>query len=213
MNRGEALARLNATRASGKAIIGAGAGTGLSAKCAEMGGVDLIIGFECVLRGEAAEERTERVAVRADVGPEEQRGLDALAHHGHEGGDADRGRAGGERGAEVALEVAAHVASRALHPEDHRGDERDGHQRGDADEGLERSIAEVRRGELEHCADGEAEGDGEADAEPEGAEPVAAVGADEEGDEDADDERGLEALAESDEQAGEHGVGTPSWVT
>lgn len=43
MNRGEALARLNATRASGKAIIGAGAGTGLSAKCAEMGGVDLII--------------------------------------------------------------------------------------------------------------------------------------------------------------------------
>jgi predicted TIM-barrel enzyme len=43
VNRGEALARLNATRASGKAIIGAGAGTGLSAKCAEMGGVDLII--------------------------------------------------------------------------------------------------------------------------------------------------------------------------
>ena len=43
MNRDEALARLNATRASGKAIIGAGAGTGLSAKCAEMGGVDLII--------------------------------------------------------------------------------------------------------------------------------------------------------------------------
>ena len=43
MNRGEALARLNATRASGKAIIGAGAGTGLSAKCAELGGVDLII--------------------------------------------------------------------------------------------------------------------------------------------------------------------------
>jgi predicted TIM-barrel enzyme len=43
VNRSEALARLNATRASGKAIIGAGAGTGLSAKCAEMGGVDLII--------------------------------------------------------------------------------------------------------------------------------------------------------------------------
>ena len=43
MKRDEALARLNATRASGKAIIGAGAGTGLSAKCAEMGGVDLII--------------------------------------------------------------------------------------------------------------------------------------------------------------------------
>ena len=43
MNRAEALERLNATRATGRAIIGAGAGTGLSAKCAELGGVDLII--------------------------------------------------------------------------------------------------------------------------------------------------------------------------
>jgi predicted TIM-barrel enzyme len=43
MNRDAALARLRATRNAGSAIIGAGAGTGLSAKCAEMGGVDLII--------------------------------------------------------------------------------------------------------------------------------------------------------------------------
>jgi predicted TIM-barrel enzyme len=43
MERQEALARLRATFAGGGAIIGAGAGTGLSAKCAEEGGVDLII--------------------------------------------------------------------------------------------------------------------------------------------------------------------------
>jgi predicted TIM-barrel enzyme len=43
MNREQALARLRATRATGRAIIGAGAGTGLSAKCAEAGGADLII--------------------------------------------------------------------------------------------------------------------------------------------------------------------------
>lgn len=43
MNRQEALTKLRATLASGQAIIGAGAGTGLSAKCAEAGGVDLII--------------------------------------------------------------------------------------------------------------------------------------------------------------------------
>jgi len=43
VNRAEALERLNATRAAGRAIIGAGAGTGLSAKCAELGGADLII--------------------------------------------------------------------------------------------------------------------------------------------------------------------------
>ncbi len=43
MNRSQALAKLQATIESGGAIIGAGAGTGLSAKCAEAGGVDLII--------------------------------------------------------------------------------------------------------------------------------------------------------------------------
>jgi predicted TIM-barrel enzyme len=39
----EARAKLHATLDAGGAIIGAGAGTGLSAKCAEQGGTDLII--------------------------------------------------------------------------------------------------------------------------------------------------------------------------
>ena len=43
MTRDDALARLRATVAAGVPIIGAGAGTGLSAKCEEEGGVDLII--------------------------------------------------------------------------------------------------------------------------------------------------------------------------
>jgi predicted TIM-barrel enzyme len=43
MTRQEALKKLRQTIASGRAIIGAGAGIGLSAKCAEAGGVDLII--------------------------------------------------------------------------------------------------------------------------------------------------------------------------
>ncbi|HXV33292.1 MAG TPA: phosphoenolpyruvate hydrolase family protein [Gaiellaceae bacterium] len=43
MTRGEALQRLNAQIEAGSPIIGAGAGTGLSAKCAEAGGADLII--------------------------------------------------------------------------------------------------------------------------------------------------------------------------
>jgi predicted TIM-barrel enzyme len=43
MTRQEALARLRAQIELGKPIIGAGAGTGLSAKCAEAGGCDLII--------------------------------------------------------------------------------------------------------------------------------------------------------------------------
>lgn len=43
MERDVALARLRAVVAGGGVVIGAGAGTGLSAKCAEAGGVDLII--------------------------------------------------------------------------------------------------------------------------------------------------------------------------
>src|ERR1700685_2155198 len=41
--RDECLRRLWAQAASGKPIIGGGAGTGISAKCAEAGGIDLII--------------------------------------------------------------------------------------------------------------------------------------------------------------------------
>jgi len=43
MTRQDALAKLREQVAKGSAIIGAGAGTGLSAKCAEAGGADLII--------------------------------------------------------------------------------------------------------------------------------------------------------------------------
>jgi len=43
MDGKQVLARLKAQVAAGKPIVGAGAGTGLSAKCAEAGGVDLII--------------------------------------------------------------------------------------------------------------------------------------------------------------------------
>jgi predicted TIM-barrel enzyme len=41
--RSECLSRLRAQVAAGRPVIGGGAGTGLSAKCAEAGGIDLII--------------------------------------------------------------------------------------------------------------------------------------------------------------------------
>ena len=43
ISRAEALAKIKSEIAAGKPNIGAGAGTGISAKCAEAGGVDLII--------------------------------------------------------------------------------------------------------------------------------------------------------------------------
>src|SRR5687767_8224809 len=42
-SRTEILARFRAQVAAGVPIVGGGAGTGLSAKCAEAGGIDLII--------------------------------------------------------------------------------------------------------------------------------------------------------------------------
>ncbi|HJZ59293.1 MAG TPA: phosphoenolpyruvate hydrolase family protein [Gemmataceae bacterium] len=42
-SRDDILARLRAQVAAGKPVIGGGAGTGISAKCAELGGIDLII--------------------------------------------------------------------------------------------------------------------------------------------------------------------------
>ena len=41
--RDEVLGRLRANVEQGQPIIGGGAGTGISAKCAEAGGIDLII--------------------------------------------------------------------------------------------------------------------------------------------------------------------------
>ena len=43
MNRTEALAALKSQVAQDLPVVGAGAGTGLSAKCEEAGGIDLII--------------------------------------------------------------------------------------------------------------------------------------------------------------------------
>ena len=43
MDRSACLERWRAISATGRPVIGAGAGTGISAKCAEAGGADLII--------------------------------------------------------------------------------------------------------------------------------------------------------------------------
>ncbi len=43
MLRSEILAKLEAKRNAGLPIIGGGAGTGISAKCEEAGGIDLIV--------------------------------------------------------------------------------------------------------------------------------------------------------------------------
>jgi len=46
LTRQDYLARLRAVAQSGTPTVGAGAGTGISAKCAESGGADLIIIYD-----------------------------------------------------------------------------------------------------------------------------------------------------------------------
>jgi hypothetical protein len=62
--RGEALARLRSQIAAGRPIIGAGAGTGISAKFCEQGGVDLIITLRRRCCGPSMEGSTVAVAAR-----------------------------------------------------------------------------------------------------------------------------------------------------
>ncbi|GMA88329.1 hypothetical protein GCM10025868_35790 [Angustibacter aerolatus] len=93
----------------------------------------------------------------------------------------------------------------AAHPEHHPGDHAE---RDDADDGLELLLLALRQALLEqreHDAEAQAEHDGRADADADLAQGVAAALRDEEGRDDPDDERGLEALAQADDEGGQHG--------
>ena len=115
--------------------------------------------------------------------------------------------AAGEHVVEGGLDAFLEGAGGLPHPEDHPGDHGDGDQgEGAADDllGLEGEGLGAPR---EQGAEGEREAGGQGDADPHLGEDVSTVGAHEVGGDDADDERGLEALAEGDEEVGdEHGA-------
>ena len=52
ISRSTVLERLRAKIAAGQPIIGGGAGTGLSAKCEEAGGIDVCVDRTCALTGD-----------------------------------------------------------------------------------------------------------------------------------------------------------------
>jgi hypothetical protein len=152
-----------------------------------------------------SEQRRRRRASRLGAGPQEQRGLEALAPDGEQRHHDDGPLAGCDRGVEAVLQVRLEEARGARHPEDHPGDQT---HRGDGErpaDGLLRLERQTLRPEREGRAEGERDCDREADARPDRGEEVAPVSLDDVGDEDADDERGLEAFAQTDEEVGEHG--------
>ena len=109
------------------------------------------------------------------------------------------------------LELALHRPSLATHPEQHPGQDRHGEQAG---EPLERLLdgdrqATDREGDDE-SDDGRQRQCGN-DAEHHRAESIAAPQLDQVGADDADDERGLQALAEQQEERSSHGRGSLRW--
>jgi hypothetical protein len=138
-------------------------------------------------------------------GEQEDRGLEALAQDREEGHpDQGHGRAGRQRRGRLAFERAFDAAGVAPHPDDHVGDGGDGD---DADDRLQALLLFLRQlfaDQVEADADGGAEDDRDADPDPHLAHRVPAPLLDQEGRDDADDERGLDALSQSDYEGGNH---------
>ncbi|HET8788885.1 MAG TPA: hypothetical protein VFO47_09065 [Actinomycetes bacterium] len=146
-------------------------------------------------------------------GDQEQGRLQALAGHGQEGHRHD-GQAGvavaGDGRVDAALELALDAVGLAPHPEDHPGEDGHGQQR-HGREGEQPGLApEVLDGEVDDDPGGDGQGGGRGHALPHGPDQVAAADPPDVGVDDGHDQRGLEALAEHDQQRGQHRPGPPA---
>ena len=102
------------------------------------------------------------------------------------------------------VQLAAQVARVVRHPDDHVRDHRDGDQRDDRLEPLLRAVGELVVDDAEHDRDADAQDDGQRHARPHRPEPVGPARAAQEGGDDPDDQRRLEALAQGDDEGGQH---------
>ena len=156
--------------------------------------------------GPAYEDKVGRRAIRvADLGDEEDGGLEALAKHGEER-HRDQCRDGplGERAARFVLERGLDGGGVLPHPDDHVGDHADRDEGHDRLEALLLPVRECAFSEVQANADGRAQDRGGANAERDPAQRVPApVVAQERGD-DAHDESGLEALTKPDDECRKH---------
>ena len=93
------------------------------------------------------------------------------------------------------------------HPDDHAGHQADRDQPDDGLQGLLPALRQAALEQVEDEAEPQAQRHGRGHAEPDLADGVPAALADQEGGHDADDQRGLEALAQADDEGGQHGGG------
>ena len=146
-------------------------------------------------------------------GPDEQGGLHALAADGDDRDPhhAPAGVADTEGVAQGVTDLALELTRVAPHPQDHPGDEADGHQGQDAADDLLGLECQGLGAPGQDGAQSQGQKGGEPHTEPQLGEDIAALGLDEVGGDDADDERGLETLSQCDEEIGqEHGLASTS---
>ena len=141
------------------------------------------------------------LAGRLRGGPQEQRGLQALAADGEERGEDQYARAHGQRAGHLPFDLPGQTAGRTAHPEHHRGDEGDRDHTEGAAEGLLGGGRQGRGGEGEHRTEAGRERDRREHTGPHLGEPGAGIGFDEGRDENGDDESGFESLPQSDQEA------------
>ena len=116
----------------------------------------------------------------------------------------------GDGRVDAALQLALDAVGLAPHPEDHPGEDGHGQQRHDR-EGEQPGLApEVLDGEVDDDPGGDRQGGGRGHALPHGPDQVAAADPPDVGVDDGHDQRGLEALAEHDQQRGQHRPGPPA---
>ena len=136
--------------------------------------------------------------------PAEEHGLHALAEHRDEGerGEAEHLSAVHEE-LDLPLELLPDVLCGQEHPEHHGGQDDDREERGEPLEQLFRRAGELEGRREEDAPNDEAGGDGDGRAEVHIPAQRRLTDLREVRDKDADDQRGLDALAQPDDQAGD----------
>ena len=116
---------------------------------------------------------------------------------------SDGQRAGLQRLGHLGAQFAGHARGGLLHPQHHRGDDRDRDQRRDPGDRLGGEAADGVLAELDDQEHRDGHRDRRADAQPHPFQRVAAIGLHQERHQDHHDDRGFQALAQTDQRAAE----------
>jgi hypothetical protein len=138
-------------------------------------------------------------------GEQEDRGLKALAQDREEGHrDQRHRRTGRQRRCRLSFQRRLDPARVAAHPDDHVGDGADRDQPDHRLQPLLLALGQILADDVEDHGDGGAEDDPDRHPDPHLPHRIVPPLLDQEGGDDADDQRGLDALSQSDDEGWDH---------